>query len=474
MNKKIVSVLLSAVMVASMVTGCGSTAEAPASTGSTETTAAESAPADEPKAETPAADTAADTAAETPAASGDVEEITFMVWDDLEASSDLITKGYKDSIDRFNADFEGQYHCTPITTNLEEYYTKLNALVAAGETPDVFIVSPGPNLDDYVLPGVAAKLDDALADGWKDTFTSDAVFAGGTYGSEAPSGEGIYAVPLNIAAACVFYNTEMFEAAGAAVPKTFDELLDACQKLKDAGYTPITISAGTAWCLSMVAGYLCDRNGLNLDDVAAHNTDWMDEKVINAGKQIQQLSAYFQPTAAGDDNDIATAAFYNGEAAILIQGSWAIGQINGNCEEGFADKVGVFAFPAVTGSSADPNRVIAKSDSLAMSATSAHPEAAVQLMKYFTDDTAQKYTAEVGGKIPVTSVQYDAAVAPPELAYVMEVFKSANATFGFYNESLADTEAGSTFDNCFVEIFKGEDPATALQPIQDYYEMNVW
>ena len=71
-----------------------------------------------------------------------------MIWDDLEASEDLITKGYKESVDRFNKDFEGKYHCTPITTNLEEYYDKLNALVTAGETPDVFISSPGANLND--------------------------------------------------------------------------------------------------------------------------------------------------------------------------------------------------------------------------------------------------------------------------------------------------------------------------------------
>ena len=430
--KKLLAICLSAAMTMSLLAACGGQAAAPAADAAP-AAAEESAPADDSaEAEAPAAED-----------SGEVQEISFMVWDDLEASNDLITLGYKDSIDRFNKDFEGKYHCTPITTNLEEYYDKLNALVAAGETPDVFIV-------------------------WKDTFTSDAVFAGGTYS------DGIYAVPLNIAAACVFYNTEMFEDAGAAVPKTFSELLDACQKLQDKGYTPITISAGTAWCLSMVAGYLCDRNGLNLDDIAAHNTDWKDEKVITAGKQIQELSKYFQKTAAGDDNDVATAAFYNGEAAILIQGSWAIGQINGSCAEGFADKVGVFAFPAVDGSSADPNRVIAKSDSLAMSSSTQYPEAAVQLMKYFTDDAAQKYTAEIGGKIPVTNVQYDASVAPPELAYVMDVFKNASATFGFYNESLADTEAGSTFDNCFVEIFKGEDPSTALDPIQDYYEMNVW
>ena len=443
-KKKLLSLALTAVMSMSMLAGCNGGG-------------------------------AASTGGSTGGSSGGEQEITFMVWDDLEASSDLITQGYKQSVDRFNEDFKGKYHCRVISTNLEEYYTKLNAEVAAGNTPDVFIVSPGPNLNDYVLPGTAAKLDDYLnADGWKDTFTSDAVFAGGTYGAEAKDGAGIYAVPLNIAAACVFYNTEMFADAGAAVPKTYSELLDACKKLQDKGYTPITISAGTAWCLSMVAGYLCDRNGLNLQDLKDHKTDWMDAKVINAGKQIQELSQYFQPTAVSDDNDIATAAFYDGEAAILIQGSWAIGQINGNCAEGFADKVGVFAFPAVDGSSADPNRVIAKSDSLAMSSSSKNKDAAIQLIKYFVDDTAQKYTAENGGKIPVTKVQYDESVAPPELSYVMDVFKNASATFGFYNESLADTEAGATFDSCFVEIFKGTDPAEALKPIQEYYESNVW
>nr|MCR5120389.1 extracellular solute-binding protein [Lachnospiraceae bacterium] len=239
-------------------------------------------------------------------ASGGVQEVTFMVWDDLETTEDLISKGYKDSIERFNKDYEGKYHAKVVSTNLEEYYTKLNAEIQAGNCPDVFIVSPGANLNDYVLKDktdkpIAKKLDEYLnADGWKATFTSDAVFAGGTYGDEATQGAGIYAIPLNIAAACVFYNTEMFEKAGAAVPTTYSELLDACQKLKDSGVTPITISAGTAWCLSMVAGYLCDRNGLNLADVKDHKTDWKDAKVINAAKQIQELSQYFQPTAESD------------------------------------------------------------------------------------------------------------------------------------------------------------------------------
>ncbi len=398
-------------------------------------------------------------------AEGEVQEITWMFWDDLEASDDNITKGFAQVIDRFNADYEGVYHVTPITTTLEEYYTQLNALVDANQTPDVFIVSPGPNLTDYVAPGVAAPLDEYLADGWKDTFAGDSVFAQQTYDGK------IYAIPLNTAAACVFYNKEIFAEAGVEVPATYTELLDVCQKIKDAGYTPITISAGTAWCLSMLAGYLCDREGVDLAALNAGTESWNNPKTVAAGEKLLELSQYFQETAAGDSNDDATAALYFEEAAILIQGSWAIGQMNGANPE-FEAKCGVFQFPAIEGAN-DPNRIIAKSDSLAMSSTTKYPEASIALMKYFTDDEAQKYTAEIGGKIPVTKVEYDASIAPAQLADVMEIFGKATATFGFYNESLVTSDAGSFFDNQMVAIFQQEKtPEEAFQAVEDWYAEN--
>ena len=405
-------------------------------------------------------------AAAVTADEGEVQEITWMFWDDLDATTDNISLGYKDVIERFNADYEGQYHVTPITTNLEEYYPALNGKIGTPEEPDVYIVSPGPNLDVYVLPGDAAPLDEYLADGWKDTFAGDSVFSQQTYDGK------IYAIPLNIAAACVFYNKEMFEDAGAEVPTTFDELLDACQKLQDAGYTPITISAGTAWCLSMLAGYLCDREGVDLEKLATGEESWVNDKTLAAGEKLLELSKYFQETAASDSNDVATAALYDEEAAILIQGSWAIGQMNG-ANPDVEEKCGVFQFPAIEGGN-DPNRVIAKSDSLAMSVRTEYPEACIALMKYFTDDTAQRYTAEVGGKIPVTNVEYDASVAPAQLADVMEIFSNASSTFGFYNESLATTEAGAFFDDAMVSMFLGKmTPEEAFQSIEDWYAENV-
>ena len=325
-------------------------------------------------------------------------------------------------------------------------------------------------MDVYVNAQAAAPLTDILENQekeWYDGFT-DGIFERMTYDGE------FYAVPTNFAAALCFYNTEIFDEVGVEVPTTYDELLDVCQKIKDAGYTPISCSAGTAWCLSMVAGYLCDRQGVDLAAIASHEANWTDENCVEAGTKLKELSQYFQETAAGDSNDQATAGFYNGEAAMLIQGSWAIAQINGNNPD-FESKCGVFQFPAIEGAN-DPNRMIVKTDNLLMSFTTEHQDAVIALMKMFTDETAQKYTAEVGGKIPIIKdidIDYDAA--PAQLKYVTDILANATGTFGFYNESLASVEAGDCFDNAMVDIFLGnQTPEEAFQTVQTFYEDNVW
>ena len=457
MKRKVLSALLTVAVTMSLFTGCGVSAD----TGSGSET--ESGKTDD--AEDGGTDQEKDTA------SGEEKEITWMFWDDLEATEDLITIGYREVIERFNETYEGQYHVNVVTTNLEEYDTKLNALVASGDTPDVFICNPGPNLTQYVDAGVAADLTDILQNQeaeWYGTFT-EGIFERLTYDGK------IMAVPTNFAAACVFYNTDIFQAVGIEPPTTYDELLASCQKIQDAGYTPISCSAGTAWCLSMIAGYLCDREGGpdNLVGVNEGTLDWTSETFISAGNKLQELSKYFQPTAAGDSNDQATANFYNGEAAMLVQGSWAIAQINGNSDD-FEEHCGVFQFPGIEGG-ADPNRMIVKTDNLVMSSTTEHQDACIALMKMFTDETAAKYTAEVGGKIPVTEVEIDYDKAPAQLSFIQEILNNMTGTLGFYNESLVSVEAGDVFDNAMVDIFLGNaSPEEAFQKVQDFYTENVW
>ncbi|MBQ6568284.1 MAG: extracellular solute-binding protein [Treponema sp.] len=398
-------------------------------------------------------------------------EIQWMFWSDLDNTTDLMVQGYAKVIERFNKTYEGVYHCTPITTNQEEYTVKLNVLIASGCTPDVFICNPGPNLNDVVAAGAAADLTDILKNkerAWYDSFTGG-IFERLTYDGK------IMAVPTNFAAALVFYNTELFEKAGAKVPATYEEWIDCCKKLQKAGITPIACSAGTPWCLSLLAGYFCDRAGGpdNLANVNAGNGSWLDTSFKNGVGKLKELSLFFQKTAAGDSNDQATAAFYNGECAMLVQGSWAIAQING-ANSDFESKCGVFSFPAIKGG-ADPNRMIVKTDNLVMSSTTTHQDAAIALMKMFTDDEAQRYTAEVAGKIPVTGVSFDLDKAPKQLGYVKDILAKSTGTLGFYNESLATTEAGDAFDNAMVDIFLGSYSVDeGLQKVEDFYKKNIW
>ncbi len=404
------------------------------------------------------------------AAQAEDKVITWVFWDDLTATDDLITKGYKEVIDRFNAADNG-YTCQVITTNLEEYDAKMAALIASGQTPDVWICNPGPNMDVYVNADLCMDLTGILDANpeWRDSF-SGGIFERLTYDGK------IMAIPTNFAAACCFYNTEMFEKAGVEVPTNFAELLAACEKLQAAGFQPITCSAGTAWCLSMVAGYLCDRCGGpdNLVAVSEGASTWSAEpSYANAGNKLVELSKYFQKTAASDTNDECVAQFYNEQAAILIQGSWVIAQING-ANPAFEEKCGVFQFPAVEGG-ADPNRMIVKTDNLLVSKNTQNIDGVVELLKYFTDDAAQKYTAEVGGKIPVTNVQVDYEKAPKQLSFVMDILSNMTGTFGFYNESLASVEAGDVFDNSMVSIVLGQKTVEqALQGIDNFYTDNVW
>lgn len=460
MKKRIISVVMATILAFGSLAGCdssnggatGGTTTDPAGSG-TETSGGGS-------------DVAADGAT----------EITWMFWDNLEASEDLTTIGYKQVIDRFNEQYAGQYHVTPITTNLEEYDTKLNALITSGDAPDLWICNPGPNLTQYVDTNNCMDLTELLktdnAD-WYGTFT-DGIFERMTYDGK------IMAVPTCFQAACCYYNTDLFAQAGCEVPTTWTELIDTCQKLQDAGITPISVSSSTAWCLSMVAGYLCDRQGgaEALEGINAGTTHWTDDNYVKAITKLKELSQYFQPTTAGDSNDVATQNFYDEQAAMLIQGSWVIGQMNG-ANPAIEDKCGIFPFPSIEDGAGDAGRLIVKTDNLVVSAAAkdnGHLDAIVALMKTFTDDEAQAYMAEIAGKFPVTNVEFDLEKAPKQLSFVKDILDNkTTGTLGFYNESFTTVEAGSFFDDCMVEVVLGvSTPEEALKKCDDWFAENIW
>ena len=97
-----------------------------------------------------------------------------------------------------------------------------------------------------------------------------------------------------------------------------------------------------------------------------------------------------------------------------------------------------------------------------------------EMKKYVNENTKAVFAETIGNpKLDVTDVKKASEIVHSfGLPFILD---NTTATFGFYNESLATTEAGDIFDDAIVEIYlQNATPQEAFQELQDYYEKNVW
>ena len=109
----------------------------------------------------------------------------------------------------------------------EEYISgsSLQNAFAAGEGPDIFLLSPGDFLR-YYNGGVLEDLTPYLEDGARDDFADGAL-------DSRIVDDKVYGIPMEIEPLAMYYSPQAFEEAGISdVPTTWDETLEAAQKLK--------------------------------------------------------------------------------------------------------------------------------------------------------------------------------------------------------------------------------------------------
>ena len=124
----------------------------------------------------------------------------------------------------------------------DKYQTFIQTSAANGHPPALFTWWNGNQLTDLADAGVAADLsaswDKAIADG---SFTARQRELVSVRGKP-------YAIPLNAAHWIVLYNTQAFRAAGIDhPPQTWAQLIEACERLKKAGYTPFNSTVSEGW-----------------------------------------------------------------------------------------------------------------------------------------------------------------------------------------------------------------------------------
>jgi len=138
-----------------------------------------------------------------------------------------------------------------------------------------------------------------------------------------------YSIPIVGYWEGMFVNEDVCEAAGVEVPgkdTTWDEFIEICQKIKDAGYTPIAISFSGAEGVHYLIEHTIMNHGGIANHVVAPKTasDDAAKNWIAGMEDIIDLynKGFFPENVATNSHEDAKTMLQEGKAAFWCSGSW--------------------------------------------------------------------------------------------------------------------------------------------------------
>lgn len=348
----------------------------------------------------------------------------------------------------------------------EAFKTKLTTVMQSGDPPDIFQSWGGGTMNEYAKAGLLKDITaDLDADGgaWRNTFAAGAL---GVYSYEGKN----YGVPWDMGMVGMWYNKALFAQAGVTPPTTWNELLEVVKKLKAAGITPIAVGAGDKWPAAFWWEYLATRvGGSSAFGAAASRTgSFADPAFVEAGKKLQELIALepFQDGFLGATWGDEATAIGNGKAAMDLMGQWGPGAFADNSADGkgLGENLGWFPFPMVEGGKGDANDAVGGGNGFAIGKNA--PPEAIDFVKYLTRAESQAQCAEVGFCIPVVKGG-EVGLKDPLMITIQQSLAKAKYFQLYYDQALTPA-LGSVVNDSVQGIFAGTlTPEQAAQAIED-------
>ena len=225
-------------------------------------------------------------------------------------------------------------------TSDESWKAKVLADFETGSDPDVLFFFNGTDSNSFVEAGRVVSIADIQAE--YPEYGANMNFANIP---ASPVDNVQYALPSTGFWEGLFVNKKVLEQAGVQAPgpdTTWEEFLDICQTIKDAGFIPIACS------LQQVPHYWFEFAVMNNGGPANHlvvpqaeGDDAYNAWVAgeNDIKELYERGFFPEDTLISPDE--ATSQYmYNDEAAFLLDGSWKMGQFLDNVGE---ERLGDFA-----------------------------------------------------------------------------------------------------------------------------------
>jgi alpha-glucoside transport system substrate-binding protein len=271
----------------------------------------------------------------------------------------------------------------------------LGSKIAGGAPPDVALLpQPGAikqaverNWAKPLGAEAQAELAENYSPGWQDIGKVD----GKQYG--------VYYKAAN--KSLIWYNTQVFENAGAAEPKTWDELLTTAQTVYDSGVTPFSVGGADGWTLTdwFENVYLSQAGPEKYDRLARHEIKWTDPSVKEALTTLAEIWGKKDYVAGGASGALqtefpasVTQTFTGGDqpkAGMVYEGDFV--QVNiGETEAEVGTDAKVFPFPAV----GDAPPVVSGGDAAVILRDS---KAAQALATFLASPDAAGVQAKLGG-----------------------------------------------------------------------------
>lgn len=163
--------------------------------------------------------------------------------------------------------------------------------------------------------------------------------------SLGPDGK-LSTIPYQPSSFMVMYNKDIFKTAGiTAVPKTWEEWLAACAKIKAAGKTPITVD--DAYMASLFGYHMARLIGKDKTLAMVTNKKIDDPAVLTFGEQWKEMydKGYISKNAAGNIYPAGQQEVASGNVAMYLNGTWLPNEIKNSAPADF--NWGSFAYPAV-------------------------------------------------------------------------------------------------------------------------------
>ncbi|MFV0321601.1 MAG: ABC transporter substrate-binding protein [Alphaproteobacteria bacterium] len=234
-----------------------------------------------------------------------------------------------------NPDIEVQFNIS----DHEAYKTAIRGWLAS-DAPDVVFWYAGNRMNTFAERGLLEDVSDIWTDELKENFAS--TLSSMTYDGKQ------YGIPYTFYQWGIYYRKDLFEQVGIeGEPKTWDEFLQAGEKLKAAGITPVTIGTKYLWTAAGWFDYLDLRiNGLEFHlQLCNGEISWKDPRVLKVFEAWKQLldNGFFIENHANYSWQEAQPPLYNGQAAMYLIGNF----ITPSFPEDVKDNMGFFQFPVI-------------------------------------------------------------------------------------------------------------------------------